>query len=111
MADPRAFISFDADHNINEKVLFAGQAKNSCTPCNRQDYSSKEPLPQAEWERRIEAKISGCDLMIVLVGKNMATASGVAKEIVFARRNNVPFFGVYVGGASTMNTLPSGLAS
>ena len=32
MADPRAFISFDVDHDSNEKVLFAGQAKNSKTP-------------------------------------------------------------------------------
>lgn len=110
MAHPRAFISFDADHNVTEKHLFAGQAKNSRTPFDIQDYSSKEPLPQAEWERRIESKISGCDLMIVLVGRSMGSASGVAKEITFAERNNVPFFGVYVDNAGTASILPVGLA-
>ncbi len=32
MSDPRAFLSFDFDHNANEKLLFAGQSKNSKTP-------------------------------------------------------------------------------
>lgn len=32
MADPRAFISFDFDHNETEKTLFVGQSKNSRTP-------------------------------------------------------------------------------
>ena len=32
MADPRAFISFDFDHNETEKTLFVGQSKNSKTP-------------------------------------------------------------------------------
>jgi len=39
MADPRAFISFDFDHNNNEKTLFAGQAKNSKTPFAIEDWS------------------------------------------------------------------------
>jgi hypothetical protein len=109
MADPRAFISFDADHDMNEKNLFAGQAKNSRTPFNLQDGSSKEPLPQNVWEKRIEEKIASCDLMIVLVGRSMSSASGVAKEIIFARRNNVPFFGVYVDSANMYSNLPAGL--
>ena len=109
MTDPRTFISFDADHNLNEKILFAGQAKNSKTPFNIQDFSSKAPLLQSEWERLIEQKISGCELMVVLVGRSMGTASGVVKEIQFAKRNNVPYFGVYVDGANVNSTLPAGL--
>lgn len=48
--------------------------------------------------------------MIVLVGRYMGTATGVAKEIQFANEGNVPFFGVYVDGAGTASTLPTGLA-
>ena len=40
----------------------------------------------------------------------MATATGVDKEISFAKTKNVPFFGVYVDGANTNSTLPVGLA-
>ena len=47
MADPRAFISFDFDNNLNNKTLFVGQIKNSRTPFSAQDWSSKEPLSQA----------------------------------------------------------------
>ena len=48
--------------------------------------------------------------MIVLVGKSMWNATGVDKEISFAKDQDVPFFGVYVDGAGTSSTLPTGLA-
>ena len=110
MADPRAFISFDFDNNLTEKTLFVGQIKNSKTPFSAEDWSSKEDLPQAEWERLLKAKIGKCHLMIVLVGKSMGSATGVVKEIGFANDQDVPFFGVYVDGAGTTSTLPTGLA-
>jgi hypothetical protein len=110
MADPRAFISFDFDHNQTHKNLFAGQAKNSATPFSVEDWSSKDTLPQAQWEMLLRAKIGKCHLMIVLVGRSMGSAGGVAKEIQFASEQNVPFFGVYVDGAGTSSTLPAGLA-
>ncbi len=109
MSNPRAFISFDFDHNEEEKNLFIGQSKNSKTPFNIEDWSSKSSLPQSQWEKLIEEKINKCNMIIVLVGKNMAGAGGVAKEISFAKKNDVPVFGVYVDGANTLSNLPSGL--
>ena len=110
MSDPRAFISFDYDNNETEKNLFAGQAKNSKTPFNIADWSSKSSLPQSQWEKLIEEKIGKCNMLIVLVGKYMLSAVGVKKEIIFANNNDVPVFGVYVGGANTNSNLPDGLA-
>ena len=109
MADPRAFISFDFDSNKNEKELFAGQAKNSKTPFNIQDWSSKTELPQWKWEQIIEEKVSKCSLMIVLVGRSSYWASGIKKEISFAKKHNMPLFGVYVDNANSNTELPSGL--
>jgi hypothetical protein len=109
MADPRAFISFDFDNNSTEKLLFAGQAKNSRTPFTIQDWSSKVSLPQPQWERLINGKIASTTMLIVLVGRNTYLATGVKKEIAMARANNVPIFGVLVGGATTLTTLPAGL--
>jgi MTH538 TIR-like domain (DUF1863) len=109
MSDPRAFISFDFDNNKTEKDLFAGQAKNSRTPFNIEDWSSKTHLPQREWEKLIESKINKCNLLIVLVGKKSYFATGVEKEISFAKANNVSFFGIYVGGANSLTDLPAGL--
>ena len=110
MADPRAFISFDFDHNETEKTLFVGQSKNSKTPFSIQDWSAKSSMPQSKWEAIVEEKIKKCNMVIVLVGKYMASATGVNKEIKMAKNNNVPVFGVYVGGANTTSNLPDGLS-
>jgi hypothetical protein len=93
----------------NEKILFTGQAKNKRTPFNFEDWSSKSSLPQNQWEMIIKEKISKCNFVVVLVGKNMATATGVVKEITFAKDSNVPVFGVYVGDANRSSNLPDGL--
>ena len=110
MADPRAFISFDFDHDSTEKTLFVGQTKNSKTPFSIEDWSSKSSLPQAEWEALIKNKIGACNMVIVLCGKTMASASGVAKEISMAKDKDVPVFGVYVDGANSGSNLQTGLA-
>jgi hypothetical protein len=109
MANPRVFISFDFDNNSTEKMLFVGQSKNAKTPINIEDWSSKTHLPQKEWEKLIHEKINKCNILIVLVGKSMLSATGVAKEISFANENNVPVFGIYVDGANENSSLPTGL--
>ena len=111
MANPRAFISFDFDNNEGQKKYFVGQSINSKTPFNIEDWSSKSALPQSQWEKLIHEKINKCNMLIVLVGKSMASATGVAKEIAFAKELNVPIFGVYVDGATSSSTLPTGLTS
>lgn len=110
MGTPRAFISFDFDHNDGEKLYFIGQAKNSRTPFSIHDWSAKSAMPQSQWEQIVEEKIKKCHMVIVLVGKYMASATGVRKEIEMARRNDVPVFGVYVGGANYLSNLPVGLS-
>jgi len=49
-------------------------------------------------------------MCIVLVGRFMASAGGVAKEITMAKEQDVPVFGVYVDGANSSSNLPAGLA-
>jgi hypothetical protein len=109
MSDPRVFISFDFDHDETEKVLFVGQSKNSKTPFSIQDWSAKSSMAQSRWEAIVKEKINKCNMVIVLSGKTMASASGVSKEITMAKDQNVPVFGVYVDGANTTSNLPTGL--
>lgn len=110
LADPRAFVSFDFDNNQTEKILFAGQAKkDSPTPFVVEDWSSKSALPEAEWQKLIAKKIVVTNMLVVLVGQRMGSATGVAKEITMAGLLKVPVFGVYVGGANSASTLPAGL--
>ena len=110
MSQPRAFISFDVDHNSQHKLLFAGQAWNSKTPFSHEDWSAKAPMLQLQWESLVRLKINKTHFMVVLVGRHMATATGVAKEIAMATAQNVPIFGVYVDGATATSKLPAGLA-
>ncbi len=109
MSHPRAFVSFDFDNNKLHRDLFVGQARNSRTPFNIQDWSSKQHLPQREWEALINDKINKCHMMIVLVGNTTYKSVGVAKEIQFAIANRIPFFGVYVDGANLFTPIPTGL--
>lgn len=109
MANPRVFVSFDFDYNETEKNLFIGQSKNSKTPFNIEDWSSKSSLPQNQWEALIKDKINKCNMLIVLSGQTMTSASGVAKEIKMAREQDVPVFGIYVDGANSNSNLPTGL--
>ena len=110
MSTPRAFISFDFDHNEKQKLYFIGQSKNSRTPFSVQDWSAKSAMPQSQWEQIVEDKIKRCNMVIVLVGRNMSSAIGVRKEVEMAARNNVPVFGVYVDDANYLSNLPIGLA-
>ena len=111
MAEPRAFVSFDFDHNEVQKILFCGQGKKeSPTPFAVHDWSSKSALEEAKWEEIIASKVNVTNLMIVLVGRSMGTATGVVKEITMAKACNVPVFGVYVDGANVLSTLPTRLA-
>ena len=110
MSNPRTFISFDFDHNDQSKIRFVGQSKNSRTPFTISDWSAKSSMPQNEWENIVKEKINKTHMVIVLVGQNMSSASGIAKEIQMAKEQNVPFFGVYVAGANSSSTLPTGLS-
>jgi hypothetical protein len=110
MAAPRAFTSFDYDHDATSQVLFCGQAdKDSPTPFTVANWSQPTELPQAEWEALNKARINNCHMLIVLVGKFMASATGVAKEIQMAKDQDVPVFGVYVNGGDSNSVLPAGL--
>ena len=110
MADPRAFVSFDFDHDEASRNLFAGQAKkDSPTPFTVQDWSSRSVLPQKTWQEEMKKRIGATNMCIVLVGRYMASATGVAAEIAMAKEKNVPVFGVYVDGANSLSKLPSGL--
>ena len=110
MSVARAFISFDYDHNKTNKELFIGQCTNSRTPFSVADWSAKEAMPQSEWKNLVEAKMKKTNMVIILVGRFMATATGVEREIKMAKENNIPYFGIYVDGAGFTSNLPAGLA-
>ena len=99
MAKTRVFISFDFDHDESQKHLLIGQAKNPDSPFELSDWSSKEHLT-GDWRAKIKAKMAYVDVVCVLCGKNMSTATGVSHEVTIAQELGKQYFllAAYAGG-------------
>ena len=91
MAKKRAFISFDADHDDDLRVMIAGQAKHEDTPFDFTDRSVKEPLT-GDWKEKVKRRLRNVDLMIVICGEHTDTASGVSAELALAKEMGLPYF-------------------
>ncbi len=104
----RAFISFDYDNDARQKDLLVGQSKNPDSPFVIHDWSLKEP--SADWKARARRQIRSSGLVIVLCGKNMRTATGVAAELAIAQEEGVPYFllAAYSEGSGKPTTATSG---
>ena len=111
MANPLAFISFDLGHDENEREQFCDQLTNSRTAFSVDDWSATLGTAGSDREKAVQGRIGRCDLMIILVGKKMGSSANVATEIQLAKKTNVPFLGVLVGGADESSDLPVGLAA
>ncbi len=106
MAKKRVFTSFDAEHDDDLRIMLVGQSKNPDTPFEMADWSVKEEL-SGDWEAKVRAKIKRCELVIAICGEHTNTASGVRKELKFAREESVPYFLLY-GRSSKTCVKPAG---
>jgi len=111
MAKPLGFLSFDVAHDEAMRSLFIEQAPTSPTPFSVDHWSMKAMRPRDDWDKTVQGNIGRCDFLIVLVGADTQTAEEVAREIQFAKRTNVPFFGVRASGSDESIALPPGLPS
>ena len=91
MAKTRSFISFDYDHDSDLKNLLVGQAKNSDSPFEITDMSIKEVIAK-DWKENARRRIKGCDVVIVICGKQTNTATGVSAEVKIAQEEKIPYF-------------------
>lgn len=94
MTKKRTFISFDYDHDSDLKTMLVGQAKNLDSPFEITDMSIKETIAK-DWKENARRRIKGCDVVIVICGKNTNTASGVSAELKIAQLENIPYFLLY----------------
>lgn len=86
----RAFISFDYDNDARLKDLLIGQSRHPDSPFVIHDWSLKEP--SSDWKARARRQIRASGLVIVLCGKHMASAAGVAVELGIAQDEGVSYF-------------------
>lgn len=110
MVKPLAFISFDLEHDADERAFFCDQLTNSPSPFSVDDWSTPPGQAGSDREKAIKGRLGRCDLMIILIGRETASSVNVKTEIDLAMKANVPFLGVLVGGADESTDLPAGLA-
>lgn len=87
----RVFISFDYDHDARQKDLLVGQSKHPDTDFEFADWSSKEHL-SGDWKAKIKTKLGYIDVVCIICGKNMNTATGVDAEIKICQEVDKPYF-------------------
>ena len=88
---PRAFISFDFDHDEDLKNALVGQARHPNSPFSISNWSLKEPLT-GDWKKKIRNRIALTTLTIVICGHSTHTASGVSAELEITRELGKPYF-------------------
>jgi len=87
----RVFISFDYDHDVDIKVMLAGQAKLEDSPFDFTDASIKEAL-SGDWKSKVRRRMDNIDVVIVLCGEYTHTARGVSAELEIAQEKSVAYF-------------------
>jgi len=109
VAVPRIFLCFELERHEQDRIDFI-EARSACpTRFDVEDWSQPDRAPRGDWESQVLDHIDRSDLTIVLVGPETAADPRVEREIGFTKRRNVPFFGVYVGGAAAGTPLPPSL--
>lgn len=96
----RVFISFDYDHDSDLKTMLVGQSKNTDSPFEIVDMSIKSSVSN-DWKAEARRRIRSCDVVVVLCGNYMKSATGVNAEIRIAQDERIPYFllqGRNVGG-------------
>jgi hypothetical protein len=91
MAKQRVFISFDYDHDLDIKIMLAGQAKLSDSPFDFTDASVQDHL-SGDWKAKVKQRIQNCDQVCVLCGEYTHTATGVNAEVEIAQELGKPYF-------------------
>ncbi|WP_299978931.1 TIR domain-containing protein [uncultured Pseudoteredinibacter sp.] len=109
MAKTKVFVSFDYDNDSDLKTLLAGQAKNSDSPFEIEDWSVKEHMT-GDWKAKVKSKMKRVDQVAVICGEKTHTATGVSAEINIAKEVGVPYY-LLKGRASKTCTRPKAATS
>lgn len=91
MAKVGVFFSFEFDRDNELRGSFFAQAKNESRHAIR-DYSLDKVHPPADWTEEAEKQIAQCDLVIIVIGQDTHSSTGVEEERKIAKRLNKKMF-------------------
>ena len=87
----RVFISFDFHHDEGLRDTLIGQAKQSDSPFNIEDWSVHERI-NSRWRKEVRNRIRKADLTIIICGEHTHDAKGVAAEVTITQEEKKPYF-------------------
>ena len=85
MAKVGVFFSYDFTKDKELYGSFFAQAKDESRHAIR-NYSLDKVHPPADWEEEAEKRIAQCSIVIVVIGQDTHTATGVEEEVKIAKR-------------------------
>ena len=106
---PRAFLSFDLDYNLDDKIYFINEIVNSSVKFAVRAWSTEITNPVFFWTKKTKEKIIRCNFVIIIVDEFSHHSKNVLREIHIAQKAKVPIFGVYIPGIKPNCKLPMGL--
>lgn len=94
MNKTKIFVSFSPEDK-NEGKMLGDQCRN---PFSTFEVSggSEEVQGNEDWQRQTRERIKQAQIVLMVIGKNTATAANVVWEIKVAREEGIPVLGVYV---------------
>ena len=91
MAKVGVFFSYEYDRDKELYGSFFAQAKDESRHAIR-NYSLDKVHPPKDWEEEAEKRIAQCNLVIVVIGQDTHSATGVEEEVEIAKRLDKPIF-------------------
>lgn len=85
MARVGVFFSYEYDRDRELYGNFFAQAKKGSRHAIR-DYSLDKVHPPNDWKEKAENQIDQCNIVIVVIGQDTHTATGVEEEVEIAKR-------------------------
>ena len=85
MAKVGVFFSFEFDRDKELYGSFFAQAKGESRHAIR-DYSLDKVHPPDDWKEKAENQIDQCNIVIVVIGQDTHTATGVEEEVEIAKQ-------------------------
>jgi hypothetical protein len=85
----RIFISYDYTKDHDLKKHFVTQAEGRNLPVALEDFSLQEDHRDPRWVEKARGMIRQCSLVVVLLGEDTHSASGVRKEVDIARSYHI----------------------
>lgn len=102
MAKVKVFLSFEFEKDQGHYRRFRAEVKHGDSCHEIEDCSLNEPykLHDNEWLKKAHERISGSDIVIVVIGEDTHNAPGVKKEMTITNQQYKPRFQIRPKGST-----------